>query len=279
MLGIIIFGDIIALMIVYIEYVLLDNFIIDFLILYAVAKILKLRISKARFLLALVLAVGFAVITPFLNIAGALLFFVKLLMGAIIVGVAFKLIKVKQFILAYLCFVFATFLMGGICYGLQGFFSGMQIIGTRIDYQSDFPISLIFIGIGVFYLGGKNIYFALRQKKHNARICVVFCGHTLELLALVDSGNQLLDESTKRPITFISRLKFSSVTTSAIDKLRGYEQVICSTVGGKYNVVDTFIVDKLIVSNGKTLINARVAVVDLSTNQGCDAIISDKVFD
>ncbi len=266
-------------MIVYIEYVLLDNFIIDFLILYAVAKILKLRILKLRFLLALVLAVGFAFVTPFLDIAGALLFLVKLLMGAIIVGVAFKLCKVKQFVLAYLCFIFATFLMGGICYGLQGFVSGMQILGKQINYQSDFPISLIFVGMAIFYIGGKNIYFALRQKRHNARICATFCGHTLELLALVDSGNQLLDEHTKRPITFISRLKFSSVATGAVDKMRGYEQVICSTVGGKYNVVDTFLVDKLVVSNGKTLVDARVAVVDLSTKQGCDAIVSDKVFD
>ncbi len=266
-------------MIVYIEYVLLDNFIIDFLILYAVAKILKLHISKIRFLLALALAVGFAFITPFLNIAGALLFLVKLLMGAIIVGVAFRLCKIKQFILSYLCFVFATFLMGGICYGLQGFISGMQILGTQVNYQADFPISLIFVGISIFYIGGKNLYFALRQKRHNARICAIFCGQTLDLLALVDSGNQLLDESTKRPITFISRLKFSSVATSAVDKMRGYKQMICSTVGGKYNVIDTFLVDKLVVSNGKALVDARVAVVDLSTQQGCDAIISDRFFD
>ncbi len=267
------------MMIVYIEYVLLDNLIIDFLILYSVAKILKLRIANLRFFLSLCVAVAFALLTPILNINSGVLFIVKLLMGMIIVGVAFCFSKIKQFMLAYLCFIFATFLMGGICYGLQGFVSGMQIMGTQVNYQSDFPISLIFVGAGIFYIGGKNIYFALQQKRHNTWIYAEFCGQVLELLALIDSGNQLLDERTKLPITFISRLKFCSITSRGIEKMRGYEKVICSTASGKYNVVDTFLVDKLIISNKKTIVNARVAVIDLSTNQGCDAIVSDSALE
>lgn len=264
-------------MVVYVEYVILDNAVIDFIILYAVAKLLKLQILKLRFLLALVLAVAFAFVTPLLNLGGLLIFVVKLLMGVIIVAAAFKVRRAKQFALAYLCFMFMTFLMGGICYGLQGFMSGMQVLGSGVSYEADYPISLVILGAFVFFLGGKNLYFALRQRKHNTRVTLIHNERCLDLMALVDSGNQLLDEETHLPITFVSRLAFSKLGLGRLCAIESYKQMVCSTVGSSYNVIETLVVDKIIV-DGKEFLNARVAVIDLSTKQGCDAIISDKMF-
>lgn len=266
-------------MIVYVEYVLLDNLVIDFLILYAVSKLLKLSISKIRFMFALPLAVAFAFITPFLALNTVLLFLVKLTMGIIIVAVAFKTNLLKQFILSYLCFIFMTFLMGGICYGLQGFISGMQILGTSINYSSDYPISLIFIGAFIFFIGGKNLYFALRQRKNNAHITICLGNQSVHLMALVDSGNQLVDDENHLPITFVSRPVFQKLSTTKICEMNGYKQMICSTVGSSYNVIETLLVNKLIIDTNRTFLNARIAVIDLNTKQGCDAIISEKMFE
>ena len=132
-------------MIVYVEYVLLDNFIIDFIIFYSVAKILKLKIQKVRIVLACVLGVGFAFAIPFINITNIILFLIKLLMGVILVYVAFSFTKLKQFFLTYLSFIFLTFLLGGICYGLQGFVQSTKVINGTISYVNDFPVSLIIV--------------------------------------------------------------------------------------------------------------------------------------
>ena len=260
-------------MVIYIEYVILDNLIIDFLILFAVSKLTKQKIKKTRFLLALIIAVSFAFTMAFINIGSTLLLITKLLMGAVIISTAFKLSSLKQFLLSYLSFIFTTFLMGGICYGLQGFMSS-AFKGGGLNYQRNFPISFIFIGAIIFYIGGKNLYFALRQKKLNTHILVTYCDISVELMALIDTGNQLTDGGM--PITFVSRLAFGKLTTQTIDKTRGYKQILCSTVASSNNLIDTFLVDKITTQN-RTILNPRIAIVDLSSTQGCDAIISEKL--
>ncbi len=265
-------------MIVYVEYVLLDNFIIDFIIFYSVAKILKLKIQKVRIVLACVLGVGFAFAIPFINITNIILFLIKLLMGVILVYVAFSFTKLKQFFLTYLSFIFLTFLLGGICYGLQGFVQSTKVINGTISYVNDFPVSLIIVAIFIFFILGKNLYSTIKLKKRFISISIFYKGKELKLNALIDSGNQLIDGKTKLPISFLSKQDFIK-NFGQIDFCNNstYENLMCKTITGT-KILDTILVDKMIVENKTTILNARIALYDFDNKQEFNAIISTNLI-
>lgn len=261
-------------MIVFVEYVLIDNFIIDFIILYSVCKLLKISISRLRLVGASLLGVGFAFATPYLVLNNAILFIIKLLMGVILVYVGLPIKKIKQFILAYLAFLFLTFLLGGICYGLQGFVSSAKINNGAIEYTADFPVSLIIFAVFIFILLGNNLLQAMKSSKQNIKLDINFLGKTIRFYALVDSGNQLIDKKTKLPITFLSRKKFETAYENF--NLKGassYEYIMCKTVAGN-KFLDTITIDKMIIDNKITLKNVRIALYDFDKTQSFNAILS-----
>ncbi len=266
-------------MIVYIEYVILDNFIIDFIILYSTAKLLKLDIKPFRLILSSILGVGFAFLTPYINIHNALLFIIKLLMGVILTYVAFKWTKAKKFFLAYFVFLFLTFLLGGICYGLQGFIQSMQVVDGTVTYSADFPVSLIIVAIFIFFILGKNLYASIKSKKKYTRISVIYQGHTLILNALIDSGNQLIDGKTKLPISFLSKKDFLNKFGNVDFKNESsYQNLLCKTITGT-KILDTILVDKIVVlDNHTTLLNARIALYEFDSKQDFKAIISANII-
>ena len=261
-------------MVVYIEYVLLDNFIIDFIIFYSVAHILKLNLIKWRITLACIVGVGFAFAIPYININNAILFIIKLSMGVILVYIAFSLKSLKKFILTYLVFVFLTFLLGGICYGLQGFVQSPKIMNGTISYVNEFPVSLIILAIFVFFIIGKNLYSSIKLKKKFAKIQIYHAGHQLKLNALIDSGNQLIDDKTKIPISFLSKKAFCE-TFGQINFQQNstHENLLCKTITGT-KVLDTILIDKMVIDNHITILNARIALYDFNKKQDFNAIIS-----
>ena len=265
-------------MVVYIEYVILDNFIIDFIILFCTAKLTKLEIKKWRIFASCILGVAFAFLTPYISIHNVILFIIKLLMGVILVYVALPIKRIRQFLLAYFIFIFLTFLLGGICYGLQGFVQTAQIVDGAFTYTSEFPVSLIILAVFVFVLLGNNLYNAIKSKKKFARIAVLYNGAKLQLNALIDSGNQLIDGQTKLPISFLSRSEFIK-KFGAIDFRHDatYENLLCKTITGT-KLLDTILIDKLIIlENHSTILNARIALYDFDCRQNFNAIISENM--
>ena len=70
---------------VYIEYAIVENFILDGLLLYLSFKTVRLPISKPRLLLAALFGSVFAVLFPLLPLSDGYVFAVKYLFGGIYV--------------------------------------------------------------------------------------------------------------------------------------------------------------------------------------------------
>ena len=266
------------IMVVYIEYVLIDNFVIDFIILYSLGKILKLHINYVRLVLASLLGVIFAFLTPYLSVYNILLLLLKFAMAIVLVFVAFKFKKTKNFVIAWLCFLFLTFLLGGVCYGLQGLLQSAKILGGAFAYENSFPVSLIILAVFVFIILGSNLFNYIKTNKTHANISIVFNGQTKNFVALVDSGNQLIDEKTKMAISFLNRKDFLNYF-GVVDfkNILTYENILCKTVAGS-KLLDTITVDKIIVDKKITILNARIALYNFDSTQDFNAIISSNLL-
>ena len=178
---------------VVIEYVLLDNFIIDGLILYLTNKILNIPINFGMLCLGAFLGALFALFSPLLMIGGMLMILLKIMVAFLIVFLAnFSFYKI---FLRLIIFTGLTFLFGGmliaVCY-----FAGVSVLeGVNLVYFSQIPIGAL-IGIGFIFAVfcvkiAKSLYSTAKYSKFIYRVCLTINNKTEILQGFLDSGNTL----------------------------------------------------------------------------------------
>ena len=125
---------------VYIEYVILDNFIINTLIILLVNSTLHQKISKFKVILASCIGTIFAIFMPFISVSNIFLFVLKLMVGLIMV-MCFARFNIKDISISYVLFLSYTFLIVlSIC-----FFLISSKIFIRNNLQSLFLCCIIIV--------------------------------------------------------------------------------------------------------------------------------------
>ncbi len=141
------------------------------------------------------------------------------------VGITFGYKRFTSFLATLLTFYFATFLMGGILIGTHYFLGGI-LIGTHyflsfhVDLRNSVaiesirgygdPISWLFIVVAfpiawyfsknrIGHLTKTSIQYDILYNVH-----ILINGIELELKGLIDSGNQLYDPISKKPVMIVS---------------------------------------------------------------------------
>ena len=97
-------------MAVYLEYVFLDNFIIDCILITLARKGLKLQTKKLRTTLSALFGATVAVLLPLLKLGVAIGFALKMPIGLLIVLLSGKFRNIKEYVKCFYLFLFFTFL-------------------------------------------------------------------------------------------------------------------------------------------------------------------------
>ena len=186
---------------VVIEYVLIENFIINFFILKTCETFMKEKASLK--ILNCIFGAIFALAFPLFNLTvfGELL--CKVLVGAIMVCISFSFKTIYRFLYIYFAFAMMTFVFGGVTSAL------MQLVGNT-------SVFVIITICGVAF-ACVNIFMRSYNKKKiikNFRYCVrlFFNGKHIDETGYFDSGNILYDSITNKPIILITPSVFERVT-------------------------------------------------------------------
>ena len=126
-------------MTVYVEYVIIDNFIFDYILLLLTFKSNGAEPPKKRLFLSALFGTVFAVIFPFLKFHQLVLLFLKIVLATSMVAIASNFNCFKQYLKKLLKFVTLTFVFGGIIYG------GLSIVGIKYSFlygTMDSPLPL-----------------------------------------------------------------------------------------------------------------------------------------
>ena len=250
-------------MTVYIEYVLIDNFIIDYLLLNVAHKLTGQKSGRIRKgVCALIGAVG-ALIYPILERWFILSLAFKLVLGALIVLLSVKRITVREFYLSFLAFIFLTFLVGGAITGIFNLF--------KIDNSSEVVVAVIIVPAYIVLRACTAVIRYFYRKKRvvclTTQVELILGGVTVKETGFLDTGNALYDGDNpvivceKRVIEkFIERVpqkvKLRKLTVGTISDV---EQNFCLTLdyvkiynGEKPNIYNnvTACLSKLSVGDG-----------------------------
>lgn len=253
-------------MVVYIEYVLIDNFVMDYLLLKATFTLLKKEYKKGRLFFCAFLGAIIALTFPIVEISPVLLTLLKIISGLLLVLLARAYRTAKEYFLSAITFFILTFSLGGILIGIFSIF-GVKEIGEVL-------IATIFIPAYVLLSGFvKGIKFIVKRKTFYPFLVkceIVFRENKTEFIGFLDTGNGLYLKD--EPIVVIGRRAFLKLIDKEFPKM---EYVEYKTVMGE-SKMPTFTVDKLLIyltEEPNIIYNARVGIARHGEKDDYDLIL------
>lgn len=199
---------------VYIEYVLFENMIINFLILYLLNLTTKSKVKKINLIIACIIGAVFAVILPKLYLTNLSENVVKLIFGFILILILRKYKTFSEFFLNYIIFLMYTFVLGGLCFGVLCALN--QDNANSIDINScKRPVGVI-ISIIIFFsifLIRAIKYFTYKSNFSNYfyNLEINTANRKINLIAYLDTGNIIYDNVENMGVSVISFKSFLKI--------------------------------------------------------------------
>lgn len=197
-------------MTIYIDIVIVENLIMNYIILYATGLISKckiywIRIFFASFIGAIYVATQYI---SKLNIYSNSV--IKLILSIIIVFVAFNPQNVKKMCKQLILFYLTTFTFGGVATYLIYVLKPQNIIIKNGMYVGTYVLKVIFIGA---ILGSVILIVAFKISKNKitkkdmiCKVKVKLNGKEVVLNTMVDTGNMLKEPITGNPVVVVERV-------------------------------------------------------------------------
>lgn len=211
---------------IYLDIIILENIIINYLILMVTARFSKNRAGNLRLLLGAVLGAIYLVLMillPEMEVYTTILS--KLLLSIAMVAATFSFKKMSEFLKTLVLFYASTFIFAGACFAFMFFNKEGSIVrnGAVITALSfvDAKWSELVLAIGTAFIILRVVWELLQNKflreKMLVRLCIAFDKKTIDLFALVDTGNSLHDPLTNMPVVVV---EYSAIQELLPDDIR-----------------------------------------------------------
>jgi len=192
---------------IYLDLVLILNFIFDFLLLASVSIFLRRNVSLTRLIIGAFVG-SISIFTLFLNINFFELFLIKLFISIIMCLITFSYSSLK-YTLKNMFYLYTTsMILGGCLYFLNIEFSYKQV--GLVFYHNGLSINIVVLVI----LSPIILYFYSRQIKelknnysNYYKVKIKMDKHIIKCNGFLDTGNKLQDPYFHRPVIILDKRK------------------------------------------------------------------------
>ena len=212
-------------MTVYIEYVLIDNFIIDYALLKVALNLNGIKVKRWRLFCCAFLGAGLSLVYPLLDFSLLISLFVKLLSGGLLVMLSAKFKSVKQGYKTALTFILLTFAVGG---GIIAVFSAFNL-----SYGAEISVALMFLPAFLLIKFSVSVVRFL-VRKGEILVYETTCeitlkkGETIECKGFLDTGNAVYFRGS--PVVMANKEFAINIMAKCLPKTY---QIFYSTASGK----------------------------------------------
>lgn len=189
-----------ACMVVYVEYVIIDNFVLTYYIAVIAYRLLRLRPRRWRAAAAALIGTGAALAYPLLDAVWA----VWLMRLALAVALSAVLFVPGHAVRGGLYFLLSTAVFGGALFFLGYLLTGSAAAATLQPLSV--PVAVPVLAGAVLYRAVRRAFTAVRRRTaaETIRLKVERRGKSVVCDGLLDTGNGVFDEHTGLPVVVLT---------------------------------------------------------------------------
>lgn len=245
---------------VYVDLLLFFNFIIDFLLLLSVSKILKRDTNINKLIVGSFIG-SLSTLFVFLNISSIQLFIFKLIISIFMCILTFNF-KNINYTLKNATFLFISgIILGGALYGVD----------NQINIKNKYLLLLLSPFIVKLYIKQMKLIKSNYNKYY--KIEIHFDNNIIKTTAFLDSGNKLMDPITKKPVILLSNNKTKNIN------LEKFYYVPYNTIDNS-NIIKCFKPDFIFIKDIGSTDNLLVGIMENDIKiDGIDCLLNESILE
>ena len=207
----------------YIDIILAENMIMNYIILFATGIIMKTNIKQLRLIIASLLGSIYVLMSYITEIEIYMNQITKLILSIVMIYIAFVPQNIKNLIKEIIIFYLTSFCFGGAAYYLLYYISPKQINNINGILTGSYPIKIAVLG-GILGFIIINISFKIVKSKitknsifYNVKI--VIDNKSCIVKSILDTGNLLVEPITSFPVIIVEEKIIKKIISEDIIKI------------------------------------------------------------
>lgn len=196
-------------MTIYIDIVLLENIIMNYIIIYATAIILKKNKRHIRFFIASFIGAIYSILAYISILKIYSNIFLKIILSIIIVYIAFNPQNIKKIWKALAIFYLVSFVFGGVAFAMIYMVKPQDVLMRNGLFLGTYPLKTIILGAIISFVlivvVFKIIKTQILKKSMYCDIEIKLNEKIINTKAMIDTGNLLKDPITNTPVIVVER--------------------------------------------------------------------------
>ena len=194
-------------MVIYIDMLFLENFILDFIILYVTGLISKNKIKFLKLIFGSALGAIYVVMYYFIKINVYSNIIIKLLLSIIMIYISFVPMNFKEMLKLTVFFYLTSFVFGGAALSVIYMLNSRRITIQNGILIGNYTIRTIFIGVViaciVTIIAFKFVKAKFSKNDLFCNIIIKINNKQIKTKAMLDTGNFLKDPITNIPVVVV----------------------------------------------------------------------------
>ena len=196
-------------MTIYIDIVLLENIIMNYIIIYATAIILKKNKKHIRFFIASFIGAIYSILAYISILKIYSNIFLKIILSIIIVYIAFSPQNIKRMWKTLVIFYLVSFVFGGVAFAMIYMIKPQEVLMRNGLFLGTYPLKTVILGAIISFIlivvVFKIIKTQISKKSMYCDIEIKLNGKIINTKAMIDTGNLLKDPITNVPVIVVER--------------------------------------------------------------------------
>ncbi|MBQ2835725.1 MAG: sigma-E processing peptidase SpoIIGA [Clostridia bacterium] len=192
---------------IYIDIIFLENLIMNSIILYATAVILKIKPKTLRVIASSTIGSIYAIITYVTEIYIFTSVILKAILAIIMVYVAFNPQNIKRMWKQVAIFYLTSFVFGGVALYLIYYIKPQEVFMKNAVFVGEYVLKVIMLGAIVAFItikiSLKIIKTKINPKDMYCKIKIKLQGQKIETKAMIDTGNLAKEPITNAPVVIV----------------------------------------------------------------------------
>lgn len=223
-------------MTIYLDVVLIENLVMNYIILFATGYILKIKIKHIRLIISALLGGIYSILAYTQILAAYSNILMKLILSVVMVYIAYNPKNIKLLAKQITIFYLTSFVFGGTAFALLYFIKPQNILIRNGVFIGTYPLKIALlggiVGFTITVIAFKVVKYRISKNDMFCEIEIFFGEKSVKAKAMLDTGNMLKDPITRMPVIVVEKsILYDIIPYKILDNL---EQIIGGDIPNEF---------------------------------------------